>query len=158
MASQQSPVQAPDFTLDHALGHSVTLSQFRGKKAVVIFASRDSSAQLKEAIKTIFRSFSPDQVAVINVLDMHGAPRPARKIIKGKLKKGYEEQLAENQAAGMSGDIHMLVDWTGDVIASFGVQVDQQAVGAVLDAEGRIIGWAGGDQMGQQAVAILSAN
>lgn len=157
MSHQQASAEAPDFTLDHMLGHSVTLSQFRGKPAVVMFTRRDTSSQLRAAITTILRGYGSDRVAVLGIIDLRGAPRPARMIIRGKLKKGYEESVADVKAQGLSGEIHMLVDWTGKVIDSFGVSTENQAVGAALDAQGRILGWGSGEQMGQQILAILPA-
>ena len=53
MASQQLPEQAPDFTLEHVLGHHVSLSDYRGRWVVVVFGGTRSAAQLKDGLMTI---------------------------------------------------------------------------------------------------------
>ena len=155
--STQQPLQAPDFTLDHVLGHSVTLSQYRGMNAAVLFANRDTAPQIKQAIPTIRRTFGEDRVAIITILDMRTAPRPARVMVRGKLKKGYEEQMADVATLGLGGGIHMLVDWDGKVVDSYGVVIGDQAVAAAIDAHGHLLGWGAGQQLGDQIVAIFSA-
>jgi hypothetical protein len=161
---QQLPARAPDFTLDHVLGHSVTLSDYRGKKVVLVFGGTGSAAQLKEGILTIRRSLGPDQVTLISVSDLRNAPRPARRIVRGKLKKQYEEAVREAatlQTAGSSDpakDIIMLTDWSGEIIDLFGVSVDDEAVAVAIDEQGRTLGSGSGAQLGPQILAVLSAN
>jgi len=93
-------LQAPEFTLEHVLGHSVSLSEFRGRNVVVVFGSRNTTEQIKPGIQTIRRSLGDDQVAILAVLDLRAVPRPARKILKGKLRKGYEDMTVADIAAG----------------------------------------------------------
>jgi AhpC/TSA family len=155
--STQQLAQAPDFTLDHALGHQVSFSQFRGQKIALIFCNRDTAGQIKQAINTIRRGLPEDQATIISIFDMRGVPKPARRLVKGKLKKGYEEQMADVAALGLGGGINMLVDWSGSVVDSYGVALTEQAIAAAIDPWGRIVGWGAGEQLGTQIVAILSA-
>lgn len=154
MATQQ--VQAPEFTLEHVLGHDVSLADFRGKSVVVVFGSRNTTEQIKPGILTIRRGFGQDQVAVLVVLDLRAVPRPARKILRGKLRKGYEDMTAQVAAQGLDGGINMLVDWSGEVVDRYGVSVEEQAVAAAIDGQGQIMGYGSGDQFGPQMVALLS--
>lgn len=154
MPTQQ--LQAPEFTLEHVLGHSVSLSEFRGKNVVVVFGSRNTTEQIKPGILAIRRSPGGDQVAVLAVLDLRAVPRPARKILKGKLRKGYEDMTAEMGAGGATGGVNMLVDWSGEVVDKFGVSVEEQAVAVAIDGQGQILGYGSGDQFGSQMLAILS--
>lgn len=154
----QPLTHAPDFTLDHVLGHSVSLSEFRGQTLVVIFGGRDTTDQVKQGIMKIRQSYGADQVAVLTVLDLRAVPRPARMVIKGKLRKGYEDMQAEVAALGIGGGVNMLVDWSGKLVDQFGLVVDQQAVGVVLDGDARILGYGAGDQLGPQILGILSPN
>lgn len=154
MPTQQ--LQAPDFTLEHVLGHSVSLGDYRGKSVAVVFASRNTTAQIKQGILAIRARMPADQLAVLTVLDLRSVPRPARKILRGKLRKGYEEMSAEVAALGVGGEVNMLVDWTGDVVDGFGVSVDEQAVAVAVDGSGRIIGYGSGDQFGPQILALLA--
>ena len=168
MSTQELPAQAPDFTLDHVLGHSVSLGDFRGNKVVVVFGGRESAPQLKQGIGEIRSSYGPGELPVIGVSDLQGAPRAARIIVKSQLKKAYEEAVKDEtatlQAAGKppmsdpAKDVIMLMDWSGDVIASFGLSgVDKEAVGVVLDGDGKILGSGSGAELGEQVLAILPA-
>jgi len=164
----QLPAQAPDFTLDHILGHKVSLSDFRGRRLVVVFGGRDSAPQLKQGIGTIRSSFGPDELPVIGVSDLQGAPRAARIVVKSQLKKAYEEAVKDEtatlQAAGKppmsdpTKDVIMLMDWSGEVVGGFGLSgVDKEAVGVVVDGDAQILGSGSGAQLGEQVLAVLSA-
>ncbi|HEY7933094.1 MAG TPA: hypothetical protein VID48_04645 [Solirubrobacteraceae bacterium] len=168
MSTQELPAQAPDFTLDHVLGHSVSLGDFRGRKVVVVFGGRESAPQLKQGIGEIRSSYGPGELPVIGVSDLQGAPRAARIIVKSQLKKAYEEAVKDEtatlQAAGKPPlsdplkEVIMLMDWSGEVIGGFGLSgVDQEAVGVVLDGDGKILGSGSGTQLGEQVLAVLSA-
>jgi peroxiredoxin len=158
---------APDFTLDHVLGHPVSLGQFRGRTVVVAFGGRESAPQLKQGIQTIRASHDPLELPVIGVSDLQSAPRAARIVVKSQLKKAYNEAVADETAtlaaAGKpplsdpQAEVIMLMDWSGDVITSFGLSgVDQEAVGVVVDGDGKILGAGSGMQLGEQVLAILS--
>jgi AhpC/TSA family len=151
-------VQAPEFTLEHVLGHSVSLSQLRDKNVVVVFGTRNTTEQVRPGILAIRRSLGQDQVAIAMVLDLRAVPRPARKILKGKLKKGYEDMGAQMAAAGLDGGVNMLVDWSGEVVDSFGVSADAQAVAVAIDPRGMIMGYGSGDQFGAQMLALLAGS
>lgn len=160
MASQQRSTQAPDFKLEHVLGHAVSLSDYRGKKVVVVFGGTGSAKQLKDGIMTIRRRLGADRVAVISVSDLRKAPRPARRVVKGKLKKVYEEAVKEASALPTAGsdpskDIIMLTDWSGEVIDRFGLDVNEVAVGVAIDEHGQILGYGSGDALGEQVLALV---
>jgi hypothetical protein len=158
--ASEFPTQAPDFTLEHVLGHEVSLSDYRGRKVAVVFGGTSSAKQLKEGILTIRRRLGADQVAVITVADLRNAPRPARRVVKGKLKKQYEEAVKEAGALPTAGpdpskDIVMLVDWSGEVIDRYGLDVNDMAVGVAIDTDGRIIGYGSGETLGDQVLALV---
>lgn len=155
--STQQLAQAPDFTLDHVLGHQVSLSDHRGQRVVVIFGGRDTTDQVKQGLTTLRRSLGPDQLTIFTVLDLRQVPRPARMVIKGRLKKGYEDMTSEVEAQGLGGGVNMLVDWSGKVVDSYGISVEEQAISVVIDEQGRIIGYGSGDQLGEQSLSVLSS-
>jgi AhpC/TSA family len=168
VSTPQLPAQAPDFTLDHVLGHKVSLADYRPRKTVVVFGGRDSAPQIQQGIRKIRGAHDPDELPVIGVSDLKGAPRAARIVVKGQLKKAYAEAVKDEAAtlraagkaprADPSKDVVMLMDWSGDVIAGFGLSgVDQEAVGVVIDGEGKILGCGSGAQLGEQVLAILGA-
>ncbi len=168
MLTQQLPEQAPDFTLDHVLGHSVSLGDFRGNKVVVVFGGRESAPQLKQGIGEIRSSYGPGELPVIGVSDLQGAPRAARIIVKSQLKKAYEEAVKDETATLAAAgkppltdppqEVIMLMDWSGEVVHGFGLSgVDREAVGVVLDGDGKILGSGAGAQLGEQILAVLSA-
>src|ERR1700761_7470318 len=104
MPIQQLPATAPEFTLDHILGHKVSLSDYRGRKVVVTFGGRESASQIEQGISTIRKQYDPDQLTIVGVSDLRAAPRPARILVKGQIKKAYEgavkAQDADLQAMG----------------------------------------------------------
>jgi hypothetical protein len=168
MSTQQLPAQAPDFTLDHVLGHAVSLGDFRGRTVVVAFGGRESAPQMKHGIQTIRASRGPDELPVIGVSDLRSAPRAARIVVKGQLKKAHREAVedvaATLKAAGKPPrpdapkEVIMLMDWSGEVVDGFGLSgVGQEAVGVVVDGDGKILGCGSGSQLGEQVLAILAA-
>jgi hypothetical protein len=168
MPIQQLPAQATDFTLDHVLGHPVTLSSFKGQPMILMFGGKDSADQLKNAVLAIRRGLGANQVQIASVSDLRAAPRPARIIVKKQLKKAYEdavnEQRAALEAAGKplpadpSSVIVMLMDWSGEVVDSFGLSgVDREAVGIVLDENQNIIGSGTGDGIADEVLSVLSS-
>jgi peroxiredoxin len=168
MSDQQLPSQAPDFTLDHILGHSVSLSDFPGRTVVVVFGGRDSATQVAKGISTLRDSRDPDELPIIGVSDLRSAPRAARIIVKNQLKKAYEASIKaaaeRTRAAGkapgadQSKDVIMVMDWSGGVVDAFGLRdVDKQAVGVVIDADRRIRGAGSGEQLGAQVLTVLAS-
>jgi hypothetical protein len=168
VSTQQLPAQAPDFTLDHVLGHAVSLADFSGRTVVVVFGGRESAPQLKQGIHAIRSSRGPDELPVIGVSDLQSAPRAARIVVKSQLKKAYQEAVQDETATLAAAgkpplsdppkDVIMLMDWSGDVIGAFGLSgVDKEAVGVVVDGDGKILGAGSGAQLGEQVLAILSA-
>ncbi len=168
MSAQQLPAQAPDFTLDHVLGHSVSFRDFSGRAVVVAFAGKDSAPQMKDGIGAIRRRYDPDELPIIGVSDLQGAPRAARIIVKSQLKKAFAEAVKDEaailEAAGKppradpTQDVVMLMDWSGDVVRAFGLSgVDQEAVAVAIDANGRVLGSGSGAKFGEQILALLPA-
>ncbi len=165
MPVEQLPAEAPDFTLDHVLGHSVSLSDFRGRTVVIVFGGKDSAPQVKQGIDTIRRSKGPDELTVIGISDLQDAPRAARIIVKSQLKKALEEAVADEsahlEAAGKPPaepkDVIMLMDWKGEAVGAYGLSdVGQEAVAVVIDGDGRILGSGTGESLGDETLAILS--
>lgn len=166
MTITQLPSTAPDFTLDHILGHTVSLGDYRGQRVVVTFGGRDSADQIEKGIDTIRDTYDPGELTIIGVSDLRAAPRPARIIVKNQIKKAYEGAVkamnAQLQAAGKperqdpSKDVIMLLDWSGGVTDSFGVSdADKEAAAVAVDPEGKIIGSGTGDQLAEQILAVL---
>lgn len=158
--------QAPDFTLTHLEGRSVSLGDFRGRKLVAVFASKDSGDQARGITRAIRDRFGHDQVAMVSILDMHALPRMMQPVAKALLKKAYKEAVEKLEAefrakgepppADPSQFVVMLPDWDGKVTASFGVtDVKKQAVAVLIDENGRRIGSGSGDQGGEQVLALL---
>jgi peroxiredoxin len=167
MPVQQLPDVAPDFTLDHILGHKVSLSDFRGKKVVVTFGGRESVPQIEQGISVIRKQYDPDQVTIVGISDLRAAPRPARIIVKNQIKKAYEgavkAQDADMKAAGKpprqepSKDVIMLLDWSGEVTDSFGVtNAEKEAAAVAVDPEGKVRGSGTGAQLGEEILAVLA--
>ena len=167
MSTQQLPATAPDFTLDHVLGHSVSLNDYRGRTVVITFGGRESAPQVIKGISTIRESYLPDDMPVIGISDLRAAPRPARILVKSQLKKAYQEAVGHNEErykrAGKeppkdgSKDVVMLMDWSGKVVDQFGLtDVEHEAVGVVVDGDGNVKGSGSGDQLGQEVLAVIS--
>jgi peroxiredoxin len=165
----QLPTTAPDFTLDHILGHKVSLNDYKGRTVVVTFGGRLSAPQIEQGIGTIRRTYDPDELPIVGVSDLRAAPRPARILVKNQIKKAYEgavkAQDADLQAMGKPArtdpkkDVVMLLDWSGEVTDQFGVQdAEHEAAAVVVDADGKVIGSGTGAQLGEQVLAVLSSN
>jgi AhpC/TSA family len=164
----QLPAVAPDFTLDHILGHSVSLSDYRGRRVVVVFGGRESAEQIGQGISRIRKTYGPDEVTIVGVSDLRAAPRAARILVKSQLKKAFEQavksQEADLRAAGKepgpdpAKDVIMVMDWPGSVVDEYGLSgVDKEAAAVVLDGDGRVLGSGTGAQLGEEVLAVLSA-
>ena len=162
MAAQQ----APDFTLDHILGHPVSLSDYRGRPVVVTFGGRDSSEQVRQIARTIRGRFGDEELPMLSVLDLRGVPKLLHGLVRNRLQHGYEQAVQE-ATAGMralgrpvppdiSSAIVMLPDWDGAVTQRFGLSgVDRQAVAVLIDGDGGIRGYGRGAQGGEQILALV---
>ncbi|MEJ7784402.1 MAG: hypothetical protein WKF96_06330 [Solirubrobacteraceae bacterium] len=168
MPTRELPAQAPDFTLDHVLGHSVSLADFRGRTVAVIFGGKESAPQIREGVGIIRRRFDPDELPVVGVSDLRDAPRAVRVIVKNQLKKAFEEALRDEaksiEAAGKppradpKKDVNMLLDWKGETVDAFGLTgVENEAVGVLVDGDGRILGSGSGAQLGPEILALMPA-
>jgi AhpC/TSA family len=166
VAEQQLPTKAPEFTLDHVLGHSVSLSDYRGRTVVVMFGGKDSAEQVKQTAETIRSRYDPEELPMLSISDLEAVPRPARIIAKSQLKKAYEDAVKHQtetlSAAGKqvpddpAKTVVMLLDWKGEVVGGFGLSdVNTTAVGVVVGADGEIIGSAAGAQAGDEIIALL---
>jgi hypothetical protein len=158
--------QAPDFTLDHIKGHSVSFGTYRGRPVVLVFAGKDSGSQAREIVVTLRGRFAPDQLPVLSVLDMHSIPRLVQGIAKGQIQKGYNDAVREAQADAQARGwatpadpaqlVIMLMDWDGKVTSSYGLSgVDKQAVAVLIDENGAVRGYGAGAQGGQQILALF---
>jgi hypothetical protein len=162
----QPPDVAPDFELDHILGHKVSLGDFRGRKAVITFGGRESVSQIENGISAIRKQYGPDEIPIVGISDLRAAPRPARIIVKNQIKKAFEgavkAQNADLEAAGKppsqdpAKDVIMLLDWSGEVTDSFGVTgAETEAAAVAIDGEGKVRGSGSGEQLGQEILAVL---
>lgn len=161
-----SAQQAPNFSLEHVAGRPVSLSDYRGRTVMLLFASRDSSEQAKTVTRTLRGRYGPEQLPILSILDLHALPRLMQGMAKGQIQKAYQEAVAE-ATAGMqamgrpmppdpSQVIVMLPDWDGSVTRSYGLSgVDQQAVAVLVDGNGYIRGYGAGQQGGQQILALF---
>ncbi len=167
MPARELPTQAPDFTLDHLHGHSVSLSDFRGRRVALVFGGKESAPQISAGMKVIRGSLDPDELPVIGVSDLQNAPRAARIIVKSQLKKAFEEALQdEAQALAAAGkppraepqkDVIMLLDWKGEAVNAYGLDsVENEAVGILVDGDGKILGSASGEQLGPEMLALAA--
>ena len=163
----QLPSVAPDFTLDHILGHPVSLSDFRGRRVAVVFGGRESAPQIEQGISKIRHVYGPDELVIVGVSDLRAAPRAARILVKSQLKKAFEgavkSQEADLRAVGKdpgpdaAKDVHMVMDWPGSVVDEYGLSgVDAEAAAVVVDPEGNVVGSGTGEQLGEEVLAVLA--
>ena len=159
--------QAPDFTLDHVVGHRVSLADYRGRPVVVTFGGRDSGEQVRRIARTIRDRYDDEELPIISVLDLHGVPRPLHGLVRGRLQGGYQEAVREATTslrergrplpADMTAAIVLLPDWDGAVTRSFGLSgVDRQAVAVLIDGDGTIRGSGVGAEAGEQILALMA--
>jgi hypothetical protein len=162
------PAQAPDFKLDHILGHSVSLSDYRGRTVVAMFVGKESAAQTDGWTEKIRAEYDPDEMPILGVSDLRAVPRPARVIAKKLMKKAFDEVVQqESQAFRAHGKeppddpgkyVQMLLDWKGEVTGNFGIDsVEDTAVGVVIDGDGRILASGTGASAGDMLFAALPA-
>ncbi len=167
MPIQQLPETAPDFTLDHVAGHKVSLSDFSGQRFLMLFGGRESANQVMDGIASLRRTHLPDALTIVGVSDLRAAPRPARILVKSQMKKAYEDAVQANAAdleragrpapADPSKDVVMLLDWSGEVIDSYGVvDADKEAAAVLVAADGSIVGSGTGTQLAEQILALLA--
>jgi len=157
---------APNFTLNHVAGHSVSLGDFRGRTVVLVFGGKDSSEQSRQIARTIRSRYTSEQLPLLSVLDMSSVPRLVQGIAKGQINKAYQEAVrdmtADQQAKGLpvppdpSREIVMLPDWDGKVVNGFNLTgLDRQAVAVLVDGNGYIRGYGAGMQGGEQILSLF---
>lgn len=169
MTVEQLPDQAPAFTLDHILGHSVSLSDYAGRTVVVVFGGRDSADQVEQSMTSIRQKVHPDQLPALGVSDLTAVPRPARILAKKQLKKAFEEAV-EHESGILKANgqevpedpgqmVVMLLDWDGEVVGGFGLSgVNEEAVVVAVDGDGKVLGSATGAGAGEEILSVLPAD
>ncbi len=161
-----APAMAPAFTLEHIVGHPVSLGDYQGRAVVVLFAGRDSGEQARQISRTLRGRYSTEALPIISVLDLSRLPRMMRGVARGRIQSGYREIVREATATlqqhgqpipiDPSQMVIMLPDWDGAVTASYGLRgVDKQAVAVAIDGEGSIRGYGTGARGGQQILDIF---
>lgn len=166
MTEPNVPAEAPDFTLDHILGHSVSLSDFRGQTVVAMFVGKESASQTDGWTERIRGQYDPMELPILGVSDLRDVPRPARIIARKLMKKAFDEVVQqESEAFRKHGKeppddpakyVQMLLDWDGKVTGSFGIDdVSETAVGAVIDGDGRVLAHGSGPDAGDRLFAAI---
>ena len=159
--------QAPDFKLTHIKGRPVALQDFRGRKLVAVFASKDTAEQARKITRALRARFDHDDLSTVSILDMHSMPKLMQPVVKGLLNKAYGEAVeqlgTEFRAKGQtppedpSQFVVMLPDWDGKVTAAFGItDVKKKAVAVLIDENGRRVGSGTGDHGADQILALLA--
>lgn len=166
MSHHAVPAEAPEFTLDHVLGHKVSLSDFRGRTVMAMFGGKESAPQMQGWTELIRGRYDPEELPILGVSNLQPVPRPARIIAKKLMKKAFDDVVKDEteflRAAGKEPPedpaklVVMLLDWTGDVTRSFGFDdVEHEAAGVVIDGDGRVLGHGTGADAGGELVALL---
>lgn len=157
---------APNFTLQHIAGRSVSMSEFQGRTTVLIFSGRDSAEQAQRIGLTIRGRYDVYALPIVSILDLSALPRMMQGLAKGRVQSAYEDMVKNASAAlqsqgkslpaDTSQAIIMCPDWDGSVTKSFGLQaVDQQAVAVLIDGQGYIRGYGAGMQGGDQILGLF---
>ncbi len=157
---------APNFNLNHIVGHPVALNDYRGSSVVLVFSGRDSTDQARQISRAIRSRHDSEALPIISILDLSGVPRMMHGLAKGRIQSGYQEvvrdvtavmqQHGKQSPADPSRIIVMLPDWDGAVTASYGLKgVEKQAVAVAVDGDGTIRGYGSGPQGGEQILALF---
>ena len=156
--------QAPDFTLPHVSGREVSLSEFRGRPAVLVFSGRDSKDQAASIESAIRGRYAADELALISVANVKGVPRLLHGVAKNDIEKSYKKTAQETAKrlqesgkpvpADLSGLVVFLLDWNGKAVSDYGAD-GKQAVAVLIDAGGNIQGRASGAEAGSEILSML---
>lgn len=158
--------QAPDFTARHVEGRDVALRDYAGRTTVVVLTNKDSSDQARLIARALRSRFTHDDLPIISVADISGAPRMMQGMIRTLVKKGYrsaaEEYTADLQAAGqpippdMSQALVMVTDGDGSICAGFGhPTLGADAIAILVGGDGTVLGQASGATAGEALLAQL---
>jgi peroxiredoxin Q/BCP len=126
--------QAPDFSLPCENGKNVSLKDFKGKKVVVFFYAKDSSATTKEEHTRIQKNYKKFKLKGVDVLCIGEDPVASHKAMNTQLNLDY----------------HLLTDKSDKVRELYGlppaVKGDKGRYAIVIDPKGTVKKVAGGDQ------------
>jgi len=158
---------APNFNLNHIVGHPVALSNYRGNQVVLVFSGRDSTDQARQISRAIRSHHDSEALPIISILDLSGVPKMMHGFAKGRIQSGYQgvvrdatammQQQGKQSPADPSRIIIMLPDWDSAVTTSYGLKdVDKQAIAVAVDGDGNIRGYGSGPQGGEQIIALFS--
>jgi hypothetical protein len=161
--------QAPNFTLAHANGQQVSLSDYRGRPVIITFSGRASQEQVREIRRTVRKCYTAEEVPVVQVAHLQGVPKLFQGLAKSDLRRGFEKEAQEEadslRAHGravpddLSEIIVILLDWKGEVSESFGLEdIDNLAAAVLVDANGLMQGLARGSEAGEQMLKLLGTS
>ena len=117
--------------------------QAPGVITVVICLAQETekdAATIEDAVRERFPS--PQEVLVVDVIDLRGVPGLFRKVAEGVLA-GEHKKAVEALPDGLDPRDHVIIlpDWQGEVARSFNLPEPSKTVcGAVLSAEGDVMG------------------
>jgi hypothetical protein len=158
--------QAPDFTLKHVLGHPISVSDYRGRYVLLLFAGRESAEQARQIGWDVRADHGVDELQIVTIIDLSEVSRMMYSFARGRIQVAYDDLVRETaerfQARrralpdDMSEIVVLLPDWDGKVTASYGIKdVTQQAVAVLVGPDGAIRGQAAGANAGQEILALF---
>ena len=129
-----------------------------GVPSVLIFLSRDTS-NASESINGPVRDRYPkaSSLLVVNIMDLHIAPRLLRRVVEAFIRDAYEDACQKLPKDWPPRDYLLLApDWDGKLTKSFGFSDTNKIAGvAVLDRQGKIVGTYQGKNLTEQTLSML---
>src|SRR5262249_1404984 len=87
--------QVKSFTLPHANGQQISLSDYRGKPVVITFSGRASQEQVRQIRRTVRTCYTAEEVPVLQVAHLEGVPKLFRDLAKKDLQRGFEKEAQD---------------------------------------------------------------
>jgi hypothetical protein len=112
----------------------------------------------KEVGKAVRAQHSdPKTVAIANIVDLRAMGGLWRRVAEAQIKSTYEKMAAKITVGDPADFIVICPDWDGSVAKLFGVsEPDREPGVVVLDAQGRIVGMATGNGLGEKVGRLLA--
>lgn len=150
----------PAFSTTAAVSERViSPSTLSGKRAVLVLHGPKTQEAPKLVGKAVRAAFpSADDVVVANVVNLHSMAGMWAKVANAQIKQTYEKLAAKFTEGDPADYVMICPDYENSVAPAFGfANTDKQAAVVVLAADGQLIGKSDAGDLGEQAIAWLSA-
>jgi hypothetical protein len=151
----------PAFSIQAAVsGREISPAGMKGKRGVLVLHGSKSTDAAKDASKAVRAKFTPAQVFMASIVDLHSFGGMWKRVAEAQVKANYDKLAAKVKEANPTADpadwVVICPDWDASVCTALGApDADDAPAAIVVGADGKVAGTVTGPGLGDKVVALL---